>query len=228
MSLRARLLAAFAYALLIVIVALMVPLATNLRDRVNAEVEADSAAQAQVVAASVADQIDRPAQLTQVTSEAAENLGGLVFVIDGRGSVLADSEDGATGRTTDDPIALEALGGEIAQGRHDEGGEILSTAVPIVRDGRTIGALEVEQSLASVDDEVRNDVAALIGVGVLALALGLGVAWILAGSISRPIHALAAAARRMAGGDLSARVEPRGSREQVEVCLLYTSDAADE
>ena len=37
MSLRARLLAAFAYTLLIVIVALEVPLAANLSDRVNAE-----------------------------------------------------------------------------------------------------------------------------------------------------------------------------------------------
>ena len=66
MSLRARLLAAFAYTLLIVIVALEVPLATNLSDRVNAEVEADSAAQAQIAAASVADQLDRPARLRGV------------------------------------------------------------------------------------------------------------------------------------------------------------------
>ena len=40
MSLRARLLAAFAYSLLVVIVALEVPLASNLCDRVNAEVGA--------------------------------------------------------------------------------------------------------------------------------------------------------------------------------------------
>ena len=40
---------------------------------------------------------------------------------------------------------------------------MLSTAVPIVRNGRTIGALEVEQSLDAVHSQVRQDVLALIG-----------------------------------------------------------------
>jgi signal transduction histidine kinase len=87
------------------------------------------------------------------------------------------------------------------------------------------GALEVEQSLDSVNDEVRQDVAALVGIGVLALALGLGVAWILAGSISRPLKALAAVARRRAQGDIDARAEPRGSSEQVEVSNAFNEMA---
>jgi signal transduction histidine kinase len=228
-SLRARLLAAFAYTLLIVIVALEVPLAANLSDRVNAEVEADSAAQAQVVAAQVADQLERPARLQQVTNEAADSLDGLVFITDGSGRPIVVSEAEATppSATTpmDDPIALQALQGEIAQGRHHEGRDVLSTAVPIVRNGRTVGALELEQSLDSVNDEIRQDVAALIGIGVLALALGLGVAWILAGSISRPLKALAATARRRAEGDVDARAEPRGSSEQVEVANAFNEMA---
>jgi two-component system, OmpR family, sensor kinase len=230
MSLRARLLAAFAYALLVVIVALMVPLATNLDDRVNAEVEADSAAQAQVVAASVADQLDRPERLQQVSAEASEQLGGRVFIVDGRGRLLADSSGESELGTSvfadeEHPPLLEALDGGIGQGTHEPDLDVLSTAVPIVRNQRTIGALEVEQSLASVNDEVRNDVAALIGIGVLALALGLGVAWILAGSLSRPLHALADAARRMAGGDLGARAPERGSSEQVEVARSFNEMA---
>jgi signal transduction histidine kinase len=228
-SLRARLLAAFAYALLIVIVALMVPLATNLSDRVNAEVRADSAAQAQVVAASVADQLKRPARLEQVTAEASDRLGGRVFIVDGRGRLLADSSGevkiGTLYASDAHPPLLDALRGEIGQGTHPPDLEDLSTAVPLVRNGRTIGALEVEQSLASVNDEVRNDVVTLIGVAVLALALGLGVAWILAGSISRPINALAGAARRMARRDLSARAEPGGSSEQVEVADAFNEMA---
>jgi signal transduction histidine kinase len=225
MSLRARLLAAFAYTLLVVIVALEVPLSANVSDRVNAEVEADSAAQAQVVAASVADQLEDPARVQQIANQAATNLDGLVFVIDGRGRQIASSEGGAAGTPTDDPIALQALQGNIAQGRHHEGRDVLSTAVPIVRNGRTVGALEVEQSLDAVHDQVRQDVLALIGIGLLALALGLGVAWILAGSIARPLRSLGEAARRRTEGDSEARAPARGSREQVQVAEEFNEMA---
>ncbi len=228
MSLRARLLAAFAYTLVVVIVALEVPLATNLDSRVNAEVEADSAAQAQVVAASVADQLNQPERLDLVTADASARLGGRVFIVDEGGLLLADSLSEAprgADFTGEHPPLGKALGGEISQGRHPPDLEVLSTAVPIIRRGRTIGALEVEQSLASVNSEVRADVAALIGIGVLALGLGLGVAWILAGSIAKPLHALAGVARRMANGDLSARAEPRGSSEQVEVAGAFNEMA---
>jgi len=225
MSLRARLLAAFAYTLLVVIVALEVPLSINVSDRVNAEVEADSAAQAQVAAANVSDQLGNPARVQQLASEAAQNLDGLVFVIDGNGTQIASSEGTGNGTPTDDPVAREALRGNIAQGRHHEGRDVLSTAVPIVRNGRTIGALEVEQSLDAVHSQVRQDVLALIGIGVLALILGLGVAWILAGSIARPLRSLGDAARRRAAGDTEARAPARGSREQVEVAEEFNEMA---
>jgi signal transduction histidine kinase len=225
MSLRARLLAAFAYTLLVVIVALEVPLSINVSDRVNAEVEADSAAQAQVAAASVADQMRRPLRVQRQATQAAANLDGLVFVIDGRGRQIASSEGTGNGAPTDDPIALQALQGNIAQGRHHEGRDVLSTAVPIVRNGRTIGALEVEQSLGAVTSQVRQDILALIGVGVLALILGLGGAWILAGSIARPLRSLGEAARRRAAGDSEARAPARGSSEQVEVAQEFNEMA---
>ncbi|HET9120052.1 MAG TPA: ATP-binding protein [Solirubrobacterales bacterium] len=225
MSLRARLLAAFAYTLLVVIVALEVPLSINVSDRVNAEVEADSAAQAQVAAANVADQMRRPERVQQLATQAAANLDGLVFVIDGSGIQIASSEGTGDGAPTDDPIAREALRGNIAQGRHHEGRDVLSTAVPIVRNGRTIGALEVEQSLDAVHSQVRQDVLALIGVGLLALILGLGVAWILAGSIARPLRSLGEAARRRAAGDSEARAPVRGSSEQVEVAEEFNEMA---
>jgi two-component system, OmpR family, sensor kinase len=227
MSLRARLLAAFAYTLIVVIIALEVPLSANVSDRVNAEVEADSAAQAQVVAASAADQLRSRASLERISREAAVSLNGLVFIIDGRGRQIASSSGGITRppQPTDDPVALQALGGEIAQGRHHEGTDTLSTAVPIVRNGRTVGVLEVEQSLNAVSDQIRQDVLALIGIGALALILGLGVAWILAGSIARPLRSLGEAARRRSTGDSKARAPERGSSEQVQVAREFNEMA---
>ena len=54
MTLRGRLLVALAYILLLAIVALEVPLAISLRDRVDSEVRSQARSQADVVAASVA------------------------------------------------------------------------------------------------------------------------------------------------------------------------------
>jgi two-component system, OmpR family, sensor kinase len=79
----------------------------------------------------------------------------------------------------------------------------------------------VTQSVDAVQSEVRKDVLALIGVGAAALLLGLGVAWLLAGSLARPLRALAGTARRVADGDLDARARPEGSSEQHEVAAAF-------
>jgi signal transduction histidine kinase len=233
MSLRARLLAAFAYTLLVVIVALEVPLGRNLSKRVDAEVKADAASQAQVVAAEAASlSLRRIGKLEGLVDRHAQELGGRVLIVNRSGRVLADSAAAAAPGTpyaTDErPELTQALDGNISQGeRHSDSldQELLVTAVPVVQDGRPNGAVRVSQSVEDVNSAIRDDELALIGVGALALLLGLGVAWILAGSISRPIRALAAVARRMAGGDLDARAEPAGSREQVELGRAFNEMA---
>ena len=62
--------------------------------------------------------------------------------------------------------------------------------MPVVSGGRTEGAVRVTQSVDAVNDEVRNDMIALIGVAAIVLLLGLGVAWLLAGSLARPLRRL--------------------------------------
>ena len=139
----------------------------------------------------------------------------------------------------------EALDGEVAQGtrtrrptRTCSRRRCRSSAT-----AGTIGALEVEQSLDAVNDEVRKDVVALIGIGVLALALGLGVAWILAGSIARPLRSLArprAAGRRRPdaraperrlqragrGGAARSTRWPTGSARVLESQRAFVADAS--
>ena len=66
MSLRARLLAAFGYVLVLVIVALMVPLALNLSRRVDAEIKSEARGQAQLLAAGAAGRFDDPEQLEEL------------------------------------------------------------------------------------------------------------------------------------------------------------------
>jgi two-component system, OmpR family, sensor kinase len=225
-SLRARLLAAFGYVLVLVIVALMVPLALNLSRRVDAEIKSEARGQAQLLAAGAAGRFDDPEQLEELVDDAAGRLGGRVIVVDRAGRLLVDSAGaGLRSRSyANRPEIARALKGQPSQGtRHSDslGEDLLFTAVPVVRASRPAGAVRVTQSVDAVQGEVRTDVIALVAVGVVALMLGLGVAWLLAGSLARPLRGLAQTARRVAGGDLDARARVEGSSEQQEVASAF-------
>jgi two-component system, OmpR family, sensor kinase len=225
-SLRARLLAAFAYVLVLVIVALLVPLALNLSRRVDAEIRSEARGQAQLLAASVSGRLDERDELERLVDNAAADLGGRVIVVGPRGRLIADSAGSALESTSyaSRPEIADALRGGTTQGeRHSDSlnQDLLYTAVPVVSAGRTEGAVRVTQSVDAVDTEVRGDVLALIGVAAVVLILGLGLAWLLAGSLARPLRGLAGTARQVAAGDLDARAREEGSSEQREVASAF-------
>jgi signal transduction histidine kinase len=64
-------------------------------------------------------------------------------------------------------------------------------------------------------------VLALVAIGAFALVLGLAIAWVLASSLSKPLRSLATTARRVESGDLEARAEDSGPREQREVATAF-------
>jgi two-component system, OmpR family, sensor kinase len=224
MSLRTRLLAAFAYVLVLVIVALEVPLILNVSRRVDAEVKAQAAAEGQLVAASASGQMGDRRALQQIAEEAAR-FGARVIVVDHLGRMRADSDGVQTGSYRNRPeIAIALDQGRIAQGRRFSatlGEPLLYTAVPIVRGDARVGAVRVTQNVDAIDARVRRDILGLVGIGLIALVLGLAFAWLLAGTLAAPLQRLAAAARRVEEGDLEARVEPEGSAEHREVAHAF-------
>ena len=118
MSLRARLVAAFAYVLVLAIVALLVPLALNLSRRVDAEIRSEAQGQAQLLGSLVAERLgDRP-QLRRVANRSAVDLGGRVIVVDRRGRLLADSAGSGRGAGSyaSRPEIAKALAGSPSQG----------------------------------------------------------------------------------------------------------------
>jgi signal transduction histidine kinase len=149
-----------------------------------------------------------------------------VLIVDQRGRVLVDSDGSAVPGSpyASRPEIASALRGTEIQGqRHSTSlhADLLFTSVPIVGGGHTAGAVRVTQSVEGVHHQVRKDVLGLLGLGAAVLLLGLGLAWALAGSLSRPLQNLAKAARRVAGGDMQARATPAGSSEQVEVAKAF-------
>ncbi len=207
--------------LLLAIVAFAVPLAINLRARVNAEVRTQAQAQADLVAATAADllaRVDRAA-LTTLARTGASTIRGRVLVVDRRGVVLADSSGSSLVGTSyaSRPEIATALSGrqtQLSRASVTLGEHILATAVPIVRNARTVGAVRVTQSVAAVQDAIGRAELGLGLIGFIVLAMGLGMGTLIARQIAGPALRLQRVARRVAQGDLTARAALEGSREQ--------------
>jgi signal transduction histidine kinase len=227
MSLRLRLVAAFAYVLVLVLGAIEIPFALSIRSRIDAEVRAQAVNEAHLIAASASGRLDRPVALERLVDRAAGDLSARVIVVDGQGKLLADSAGtGLRGSSYADRAEISAVldTGRAVQGtrRSDTLDQtLLFTAVPIVGEGVRVGAVRVTQSTSAIDQRVRRDIVALAAIGLAALLFGLALAWVLAGSLSRPLRGLAGAARRAGAGDLETRAPVEGPSEQREVASAF-------
>jgi signal transduction histidine kinase len=227
-SLRTGLLAAMAYVLLLAILALGVPLALNVRDRVDSEVRSQARSQADIVAATASDLIGDEVALRSLARTAAESARGRVVIVDRRGRVLADSAGVADSDESyaDRPEIAAALDGRTFQETRasdtlDE--ELLATAVPILDDARPGGAVRVTQSVDAVGRAVRRSVAGLALLAVVVLALGLTVGALIARRIARPLARLDATAREIADGDLERRAPVEGTTEQRSLARSFNT-----
>jgi signal transduction histidine kinase len=109
----------------------------------------------------------------------------------------------------------------------DLGHDIMATAVPIQDEQRLVGAVRITRSVQEVNDNIRNVTLGLAAIGVAALTAGMLLAFGLAGSLSRPLTRLAAAARRLGEGDLSARAGNVSGASEVEELGQSFDEMAD-
>jgi signal transduction histidine kinase len=226
MSLRVRMLGAFGYVLVFTLIALEIPLTLNFSRRVDSEIRSEAGAAAHAIAAAASGRLTTRTALASLASDQAKRLDGRVLIVDQRGRVLVDSDGSAAPGSpyASRPEIASALRGTETQGERRSSSlhaDLLFTSVPIVDGGHTTGAVRVTESVEGVHHQVRKDVLGLLGLGAAVLLLGLGLAWALAGSLSRPLRNLAKAARRVAGGDMQARATPAGSSEQMEVANAF-------
>lgn len=215
-------------------VALEVPLGLNVARRINSEVKAQARSQAEVVASGANDLIEPPnlLKLGEIARTAAKTIKGRVLIVNTKGIVLADS--GGAGRLGADyssrPEIRSALAGSTTQEtRRSETlkEDILATAVPVTRLGITAGAVRITQSYDSVGRSVRRSVVTLALIGLLVIVLGLAAGWVLANGLARPIRRLEETARRIVGGDRTARAEVEGSTEQRSLALAFNEMTDD-
>lgn len=211
---------------MLVLLALGVPFASNLSRRVDAEVKTQASGQASLIAATAAGRLRSDAALERIVREAAGQVRGRVIVVDGRGRLLADSS-GPGLRTelyADRPELARALRGETAQGVRYSSSlreDLLYSAVPVVRDARTEGAVRVTQSIEAVRGQVRRNLVELVrrGAGGSACRAHRGVAHRRLALAA--LRSLARSARRVSGGELEHRAQVEGSTEQRELAEAF-------
>lgn len=134
-----------------------------------------------------------------------------IFQDDVRISTNVRNADGSRAITTrvSAEVAQEVLsGGRTWRGRAFVVNDWYIAAYEPIRDikDRTIGMLYVGTLERPFEDSLRRTLFIFLGITILGVALVTGVAITIAGSMSRPIHAMTEAAKQVAEGDYSPQV----------------------
>jgi two-component system, OmpR family, sensor kinase len=235
-SVRTRLVVAFTYISVTIIVALTIPLAVTLDRRARAELERENLVRAGTIAQDVgAENLtpNRRRMLRAIVQRSAEQADGRVIVVDAAGRLIGDSQGPATGdiyATLQRPeivAALHDIPTSEIRFSQDLGVDIMATAVPIVDEspsGATsvAGAVRITRSMDQVNANVRRVTWGVVAIGSGGLAAGLILAFALSGSLARPLRRLADVAHRFGSGDLSVRAgEVRGPKEVEELASSF-------
>jgi two-component system, OmpR family, sensor kinase len=235
--------------LLTVIVALTVPLAVNLRERAKTDLIGEAKITAQALAAVVGAEALAPSQRDQLTRRAERyqtEIDGRVLIMDQEGIVLADANPlpdpptSAVGQNYNTPERPE-IGRALVDGQPDAqirrserlDKDILVAAAPIIDDdaqgGPPVisGAVRITFDVQAVTNAVRNVTIGIVVIGFGGLLAGMLIAFGLAGSLARPLTKLAATAKRLGSGDLSARAGDIKGPKEVEDLASSFDEMAD-
>ncbi|MFZ4519440.1 MAG: ATP-binding protein [Microthrixaceae bacterium] len=209
---RTRLLLSFLVLAAFVLVLVELPLgltyAGRLQDRLLSEVERD----ARILSSLVEEQVEQGdlAGAAATVDRYEARTGARVVVTDQAGTSLVDTGNAPTGRDfSTRPEFRAALGGTQASGIRSSrtlGQELAYVAVPVTSNGQVTGALRVSFPTDRLREEVRENWLRLGLLSVLVLAAAGSLGWVVAGWAVAPVAQLEDGARRLAGGDLSARV----------------------
>lgn len=169
--------------------------------------------------------------LRSVVVTAARETATRITVIDGSGSVLADSE----GESADmenhfyrPEIQAALQGREQMSIRYSStlNAEMLYLSLPLRTGGRIVGALRLSVFMKDFEallGALRSD---LLKVVLVATVIALVLAFVFARSVSRPAHELAAASSRALAGDFEGRVTERRGGEFGELARGHNAMAS--
>jgi signal transduction histidine kinase len=222
---RRSLLLGAACLLLVVVVGLEIPFGITVARRLTAELGGRVEREAFAVAAAVEDRLEAggPTGLRPIVERVSDRIGGRVLVVDEAGLLLADSLQPpgpvppSYASRPEVTLALRGYPSWAVRASRTLGYDILVSGVPIGSGGQTIGAVRLSYPMAEVQAAIRRAWWVLGVAGLVVFAIGMALAWGLARWISRPLRGAAEVARRIARGDMGARVPVDGPDEVREL-----------
>jgi len=108
------------------------------------------------------------------------------------------------------------------RGRLDtRAGEVEYLAVPLQRQGRNLGVFVVANFLRTDREELESGIRVEALVSGIVLLIAIGVAWIVAGRLLRPVRDLTDQARSISETDLSGRIPVEGDDEIAELARTF-------
>ncbi len=171
-----------------------------------------------------------PGELHSLVRGIGEETHTRITVIDGRGRVLADSEN--TAQTMENhgnrPEVLTALAGSMGRSvRHSTtlGKDMLYIALPLEPEGKTQPVLRMSMPLEDIDILLRSMRAGALELAAVIAALSLLIAFFFSHAVSSPIRELGRASKRIAGGDFGTRVNLRTGDEIQELSESFNDMA---
>jgi len=150
------------------------------------------------------------------------------WVVEPNGKVHLASSPEMWGKTITDPaVGTEEL--MIKDGTWEATGERIKVIVNPLRigEGGRPWTFWLGISLRSIAAAKRGIVLANVGVGLLLIAIGAGLSFLLARGITRPIRRLVEGTRSIARGELGHRVEVKGKDELSELARSFNEMSAD-
>lgn len=106
------------------------------------------------------------------------------------------------------------------------GEDLFFVSVPVLSGDEVVGAVRLTAPQRVVTDRVRGRVRGIVAVALISLLIAVGVAWVLAATIARPLVRLRLATERLASGDLAARAsEAEGPAEIRALAISFNSMA---
>jgi signal transduction histidine kinase len=242
-SLRKRLVLGAAYLLVVMAIILAIPLGLNIERRAGSEYESGVLSNAAILAARISDTVARPRDvlhrrsalrhLRRIVAATAREIAGRIVTTDRRGRVLADSAGLAKLNTLYATAERPEFGVALFEGRIDTRRRFSSTlhtelvvvTVPVVDRGRVVGAVRVSQNSGIVNERVRRSWQGIALIAGTLVVAAIGVAWLLATSLVRPVRRLETTAKRLGGGDLGARAHPEGPPEVATLARSFNQMA---